>query len=269
MATRKITLITMSQGNMKALKKTLDSFKDVVDEFVYGDMLLFDEDRVVIQSYIEDYNFRSIRLPFNYIFQMGFSSVLNYLATNAKNDIVIYMNTSEAIETDNGIKEIINGNPDLNTFFFDHKTDKHRWFRCYDRRELSWSGNIHEELTGDFKPYHKPIFRMMDYEKDMDSSFKAKVFNDVKELCYFHNYLKLVDNPKGKGATNDYWVKFVADQYDDMKGRLEKKGKRYEAFKTGNFDMFMNDIYLSKEFEEERFESSDIINYQGARKIVL
>jgi hypothetical protein len=38
---------------------------------------------------------------------------------------------------------------------------------------------------------------------------------------------------------------------------------------VGDLDMYLNDVYTSKDFEQERFESSDIINFQGNRKIVL
>ena len=78
MKERKISLLTMGQGNVIVLKQTLESFKGVVDEVIYGDMLLVPEDRVVLESYKEEYNINIQRLPFNYIFQMGFSSCLNF-----------------------------------------------------------------------------------------------------------------------------------------------------------------------------------------------
>lgn len=269
---RKISLVTMGAGNVISLKKTLDSFKDVVDEFIYGDMLVFPEDMKTVRDYQKEYNIRIIKMPFNYIFQMGFASCLNFLASHAKNDMVMYMNTSEAIDEDYGINEIIDNNPDNNTFFFIHKTDPHRWHRCYDRTQLQWSGVIHEELVpmkGEMNPYHKPIFMMKDYEKDMDDPFKAAVFNSQKEAVYFNNYLKLVDQPKTCGATNEGWVRFAEQEYNGMVERLLKKGDHYEALKRGEFEMLWNYIQTSDYFEKERFESSDIINFQGNRKIVL
>lgn len=264
-----ISLITMGQGNVIALKQTLESFKNVVDEVIYGDMLLFDKDREVLHSYASDYNTRIIRLPFNYIFHMGFASCLNLLASHATNDMVMYMNTSEAIDEDYGIVETIKSNPECNMFYFIHRTDKHRWFRCYNRKELEWSGVIHEEVVpikGECIPYHKPIFMMKDLEKDMQDTLKASVFNSVKELSYFNNYMKLVDAPKVCGATNIGWFKFAQDQYASMKERLEQKGKQYEAFLTGNFDMFLNEIQTSDYFKTERFESKHGMNFQGTRK---
>lgn len=267
-----ITLITMGQGNVLVLKQTLESFKGVVDEVVYGDMLIFEEDRVVLNSYKEQYNINIQKLPFNYIFQMGFASCLNLLASHAKNDMVMYMNTSEAIDEDYGILETINTQKDCNMFYFNHRTDKHRWFRTYNRKELSWSGVIHEEVVpniGDFKPYHKPIFMMKDIEKDLVDPLKAAVFNSVKELCYFNNYMKLVDSPKTVGATNDGWKVFAKDQYESMQKRLLEKGKQYEAFILGDFDMFMNEVRNSDYFKTERFESSHGMNFQGTRKDIL
>jgi len=266
---RPISLITMGAGNVKALKKTLDSFKDTVDEFIYGDMILFPEDREVIKQYEKDYNFRSIQLPFNYIFQMGFSSCLNYLISNAKNDMVLYMNTSEVIDEDYGINEVINNNPDCNTFYFTNRHEAHRWFRCFDRREIKWDGRLHEEPVGELRPYHKPIFMMKDEEKDMDNAFKAAVFNSAKEMCYWNQLIIMVDNPKEQGITNDYWVKYAKEQYRSMKDRLASKGKQLEAYKIGDYDMFMNDISTSDYFEKEKFESSTLINFQGARKDIL
>lgn len=270
MSERKISLITMGAGNVLVLKETLESFKGIVDEVVYGDMLLFPEDREILNSYRDTYNINIQMLPFNYIFQMGFDSVLNFLISNAKNDLCLYMNTSEVIDIDYGINKIVNDNPECNSFYFSHAVEKHRWFRMNDRRFLKWSGNIHEECTrGIVSPYHKPIFQMKDLEKDMDDSFKAAVLNSCKELCYFKNYMKLVDDDKNIGGTNAGWVSFAKEQYQSMKERLENKGLQYEAYKTGNYDMFMNDIATSDYFKKEKFTSSFGMNFQGARKDIL
>jgi len=115
---RGITLITMGQGNVDALKKTFDSFNGICNEIVYGDMLVFDDDREVLKSYYKEYNLKVVELPFNYIFQNGFSSVLNLLAKEATNDLVIYMNTSEIIQTNYGITDIVDNFPDCNCFYF-------------------------------------------------------------------------------------------------------------------------------------------------------
>lgn len=266
---RGVSLITMGQGNVKALKKTLDSFRGVYDEVVYGDMLIFDEDRLLLEKYQLEYPLRIIKLPFNYIFQMGFSNCLNFLINNAKNDLVLYMNTSEVIDEDYGINNIIDENPNCNAFYFSHREEKHRWFRLFDRREVEWSGRIHEEPVGEIRPYHKPIFMMKDEEKDMDDKFKAAVFNSVKEMVYWRQLMMIVDNKKVQGATNDYWINYAREQYQSMSERLKEKGNQYDSFKTGNFGLFLKDINESSYFETVRFDSSDMINFQGNRKIVL
>lgn len=266
---RKITLITMGQGNVLALRKTLESFYPFVSEVVYGDMLIFDDDRAVVKTYEDEFNLRSIRLPFNYIFQTGFSNCLNFLISNAKNDMVLYMNTSEVVDENYGINGIIDSNKDCNAFYFSHRVEKHRWFRCFDRTEVKWSGRIHEEPVGDIRPFHKPIFMMADTEKDMGDEFKASVFNSVKEMCYWRQLMRIVDNPQEQESTNDYWVNFAKEQYQSMQDRLIGKGNQYEAFKTGDFNLFLNEINTSDYFSKEQFISNDSINFQGARKIVL
>jgi hypothetical protein len=269
MIERRISLITMGQANPMALKRTLESFKGIVGEVVYGDVLIFDEDREVVKSYQDEYNLRIMQLPFNYIFQMGFANTLNFLISNAKNDMVLYMNTSEVIDENYGINEIINNNPDCNSFYFSHRVEKHRWFRCFDRREIQWSGRLHEEPRGEERPYHKPIFQMADTEKDLDNQFKAAVANSVKEMCYWQQLIKIVDNPKLKEATNEHWINFAKEQYDSMKKRLEDKGNQYKAFQLGDFEMFLHDIYTSNYFNETKFESIGGLNFQGARKEIL
>ena len=235
----------MAAGNSIVLKKTLESFKGVVDEVIFGDLIIFPEDRELMQSYKEEYNINIQRLPFNYIFQVGFANVLNYLIANAKNDMCLYTNTGEYIQEDYGINEIINSNPECNSFYFKHAVETHRWFRCFDRREVQWSGMLHEEPRGNERPYHKPIYCMGDLEKDMNNPFKAAVLNSVKEMVYWNQLIEIVDNPKLKEATNDHWINFAKQEYNSMKDRLEKKGKQYEAMKTGNFEMFWNDIHTS------------------------
>jgi len=260
-----ITGITMGCGNVKVLRKTFESLSTICDEIVYGDMLLFDEDREILQSYRHIFNLKIIPVPFDYIFHNGFSSILNILAGWAFNSTILYLNTSEIIEKDNGILNIVC--PDYNCYYFDHATDPHRWFRFYNRHELKWSGRIHESLVpigySDFRPYHKAAFRMADLEKDMDNSFKAQVFNDVKEIVYFKNYMSIVDDIDNLGGTDPGWVKFATENYNSMKERLLKKGDRYAAFERRDKNMYLKDIYSNNEFEKQRFESNIGIEYQG------
>jgi len=260
-----ITLLTMGAGNILVLKETLKSFvgSGICNEVIYGDMLLFPDDREVVKTYEKEFNLKSIKLPFDYIFKNGFSSILNLLADHAINDLVIYMNTSEIIGVDNDMEQIINDNPDCNTFYFGHSQEIHRWFRCYNRNELKWSGRIHEELQGEYRPYHKPIFIMEDLEKDMGDSLKAKILNDCKEIVYFQQYISIVDNPKLLAGTNVGWLTFSIDGYESFKYRLDKKGKRYEAFLEGDLEKYMNDVMTNPEFEKEMFESNFMIAFQG------
>lgn len=262
-----ITLITMGAGNVKALGKTLKSFSGVFDEVVYGDLILFEEDKEVVKGYTKQYNMKSLTLPFNYIFRHGFSAVLNTLSQLATNNMVVYMNTSEVIDEDYGVVDIVKNNPDCNSFYFIHRTDPHRWFRLYNKNELEWSGVIHEQLKGDYRPYHKPVFMMADLEKDMDDPFKADVFNSVKEICYFRNYNRIVDCPKKLGETDPGWLKFATDNYDNMKQRMQSNEGLYEAFCTGSDLMLYQAI---KNFKPTgKFQSSNLIEYQGDKKFLL
>ena len=57
-----ITLITMGQGNIKALKNTLESFKWVCNEVIFGDLLIFDHDSPLLESYQSEYNLKIVSL---------------------------------------------------------------------------------------------------------------------------------------------------------------------------------------------------------------
>lgn len=266
---RPISLVTMGAGNVKVLKETLKSFAPFVDEFVYGDMLLFPEDRGIVKSYQKEFNLKIIELPFDYIFKNGFSSVLNLLISKASNDMCGYANTSEIVEIDFGINEIIDNNPECNVFYFTHATDPHRWFRFGDRRELHWSGVIHEQLGGEYKPYYKPIFQMADLPKDMDDLRKAKLFDTCKEIVYFHNYMKLVSYPQLLGETDLGWVKFAQDNYQSFKERLKAKGEAYVAYSSGIYEMLIHYFNTSPDFEKQKFESNIGIEYQNDKKYLL
>lgn len=264
-----ISLITMGAGNVKVLKQTLDSFKGLCDEVIYGDLLLFPEDREIVRSYKDEYKITIIPFTFNFLFKQGFSCLLNILARASSHKYCMYMNTSEAIDEDYNMLETIWSNQECNAFYFTHRTDPHRWFRVYNRKELQWSGRIHESLEGEYQPYHKPIFMMKDYEKDLDDPLKAKIFNDVKEIVYFEQYNSLVDFPEQLGATDPGWIKFAIENYDSMRERLLGKGKRYQAFIDGNLKAYMDDVMTNPEFEKERFESNIGIEYQGDKKFLL
>lgn len=256
----------MGAGNVNALGKTLESFKDVYDEVVYGDMLLFEEDRRIVEDYRKEYNLGILPMPFNYIFKYGFSDALNLMAEKATYDTILYMNTSEVIDEDYGIVDVVKKNTDCNAFYFIHRTDPHRWFRMYNRNELQWSGVIHEQLKGEYKPYHKPVFMMADLEKDMDDPFKADVFNSVKEIVYFRNYNRIVDCPKRLGETDPGWVKFATDNYENMKERMQSNDALYQAFCTGSDLMLYQAIQNFK--PTGKFQSSNLIEYQGDPKFL-
>lgn len=260
-----ISGVTMLAGNVIILEETLKSFSTICDEIVVGDMIIFPEDREILYSYEQKYNLKIVPLPFDYIFRHGFASVLNLLAAEASNNAVLYLNTSEVIEIDNGILDIVSDV--YNCYYFDHATDPHRWFRFYDKRELKWSGRIHEALEAipghDFRPYHKAAFRMADLEKDMFSPFKAAVFNSIKETIYFTNYMSIVEKPSEMGATDPGWIKFATENYDSMKERLDAKGELYISFLAGDYYGLMKAIYETPEFEKQRFESNIGIEYQG------
>lgn len=256
----------MGAGNVKALGKTLDSFKNVFDEVVYGDMLLFEEDRRVLDGYKQTYNMGVLRMPFNYIFTYGFANTLNTLAQHATNNIVLYMNTSEIIDEDYEIVQSVKNNKECNAFYFTHRTDPHRWFRMYNKNELKWSGCIHEQLSGEYRPFHKPIFMMADLEKDMDDPIKADIFNSVKEIVYFNNYMKIVDKPDELGETDPGWISFAKDNYANMRARMHAKGKLYEAFAARDERLLSLAI---KEYKvSESFASSELIEYQGDPKFL-
>jgi len=262
----KISLITMGQANPVALKRTMDSFKDVVDEIVFGDFLIFESDRAIIQSYKADYNLKIVRAPFNFIFEEGFSETLNMLATHAKNDWILYMNVSEVLDGDHPIGEQMSNL--YNCYSFDHHEETHRWFRLYNKKEVKWGGLIHEEVipidsSGYLRPCPFNVFRMKDTLKDGDDPLKEKASNDVKEMVYWNQLVKLVDNPELRANTHPNWIEYAKEQYDYNNERMKMKGKRYEAMKKGDLQMYLDDIYHNPDFEKERFLSSKNINFQG------
>ena len=252
----------MGQGNIKALKNTLESFKWVCNEVIFGDLLIFDHDRPLLESYQSEYNLKIVSLPFNHIFINGFAETLNELSSYSSNDHVIYMNIGEIMDS-----EFRGLDPAFDAYCFDHAEDPHKWHRCYNRHKFKWSGPIHEEIVGQGGKSNDPIFRMRDTEKDIDNAFYSKVMNDIKELTYFNNYMKILDPSKREGC-NEGWVKWVNEQTPQMIDRLESKGKRYEAFKTGDKQMYLDDILFNYEFEKERMESNELINFQGNRMLL-
>ena len=65
------------------------------------------------------------------------------------------------------------------------------------------------------------------------------------------------------------WAK---EQYDDpdngLRQRMINKGMRFAAFEAGNLQTYLNAID-SEEFDKEHYESSRLVNFQGARKDIL
>jgi len=176
----------------------------------------------------------------------------------------MYLNVSEIIEEgEDEILNVVNDNTECDCFYFDHKSENHRWFRTYDKTKFHWAGLIHEEIQGEGTPYFKALFRMADEEKDLDSEFKSKVLNDIKEIVYWNQLIKIADNPDLLSGTSMGWLQFAKDGYQNMKERLALKGKRQTAFEQGDLKMYMDDIYTNSEFEKERFASNNMIAFQG------
>lgn len=257
-----ITLIFPTQGNPVALRRTLENTRSVVNEIIIGSVCIFQDDKDLIESYKDDFNITIVDLPFNYIYKNGFSETLNLLAFKATNGVCVYLNVGEVIEK--GESEILSKlSPEYNVYYIDHAQEKHRWWRVFNPKEVRWSGIIHEETVGELRPFHRPLFTFADTEKDTGNPFKEKVYNDIKEICYWRQLMRIVDEPESLGATSDGWVHFAKQNYDIMKERLSKKGVRPQAFEDGDYKRYMMDIYSNDEFKKERFETNHIIEFQG------
>lgn len=263
----KISLIIPTQGNTTALKRTIESFKDVVSEIIIGSLCVFEEDSEIIQSYTNQYNLVKIDYKFDTIFKYGFSEILNNLSKWATNDLVLYMNCSEILDGEERINRLLEEKfSPYNCFAIDHASDPHTWHRLYNKNEIQWQGIIHEELRGNRNdcPYY--LFRFKDTEKDTQNPFKAKVYNDIKEIVYGQQYINLVECPEKRSITNEWWLNFAKDNYESLKHRLFDKRERYEAFIEGDLGKYLRAINDSPEFEKERFESSNLIEFQGSYK---
>jgi hypothetical protein len=243
------------------LRKTLESVSGTCNEIIYGDMLLWNDDREIVESYKKDFNLKIVPFGFNYLYHRGFSDCLNNMALYASNDMVLYLNTSEIIEENYGIRKIINDNSDCNSFFFIHKTDPHRWFRLYNKNQLRWSGIIHEQLMGDYIPYHKPVFMMADLPKDMEDINKAKILDSLKEIVYFRQYMNIIDKPELLGETDPGWVNFSRDNYQSFKDRLNQRFHQVTAVETGDLNGFLN--AAKYDIKNQTFKSSIAIEYQN------
>lgn len=261
-----ITLITMGQGNMETLRRTLESFKELFNEVIFGDLLIFDEDRDRLNQLKDQYNIHSVKLPFNYIYNHGFAATLNLLSAQASNDMVIYMNIGEIIDSGDPVTTLRN-NPAFNCWYFNHATDPHQWIRCYNRNILRWSGPIHEEVIGTKNPGPTVLFTMADTEKDMDNLFKANVFNEIKDLVYMRQYMRIIEQPETQGACNSGWLAWAKDQTPPMRTRVENN-KFYQAFENGSMDLLTEAMEMMSN-DELMHESSKMVNFQGRRLDVL
>lgn len=256
-----ISLITMGAGNINALYHTIKSVQGICDEVVYGDLLLWDIDRDVVNGYAKEFNLKVVPFNFNYLYHNGFSSLLNELAEQATNEYVMYLNTSEVVEIDYGILNIIKDNPECNSFYFTHPDENHRWFRTYKKSELQWSGILHEQLKGEYIPYHKSIFQMKDLPKDMMDIEKAKILDSLKEIVYFRQYMNIIDKPELLGETDAGWVSFSKSNYDSFKERLDQRKAQVEAVASGDLYSFLRAARYDINFQT--FKSTIAIEYQN------
>lgn len=256
-----VSLITMGSGNVKVLRKTIESVSGICDEIIYGDLLLWEEDREIVRGYTKEFNLKIIPFNFNHLYHYGFSELLNTLSLYATNEYVMYLNTSEVVDKDYGILDAIKNNPECNAFYFTHPEENHRWFRTYKKSELEWSGILHEQLKGEYKPYHKPIFQMRDLPKDMYNINKAKILDSLKEIVYFKQYMNIADYPELLGETDQGWVKFAKGNYNSFKERLDQRKDQIKGVYCGSVIEFLT--AANRDIENNTFKSSIAIEYQN------
>lgn len=230
-----ITLVTPTQGNPKALRRTMDNVKSafggLVNEVMVGDVSVFHDN---FTTGFEDA--RIIKMPFDTLFKHGFSRVLNELAEKGTNNLCMYLNVGEIVESNLNTSLLAQG---FNCYSFNHATDPHTWFRVWDKRELQWSGRIHEEITGRQRRCPRHLFTMADTPKDDDSDWRAGIYNDIKEMVYFQQYVHIAEHPEDLGATNRGWLDYSVSGLDDFKRRLAEKGERYTAMLNGDLAAYL------------------------------
>lgn len=235
-----ISLVTVTQGNPIALRRTVDnvraSFAGLCDEFLIGDVTIFPGQ---FDSGFDDVKF--IPMPFNNLFKHGFSNALNHVASHSKNNLCLYLNVCEIVEKNLDLSLI---KDDYNCYNFNHGEDPHVWTRLWDRRELSWSGRIHEEIVGPRRGCPAFLFQMADTPKDDDDDLRSRVYNDVKELVYFQQYIHIADHFEDLGATNHHWWHYAKQEYDDLMRRLNGKGERYKAFLGEDLDLYIKSALI-------------------------
>ena len=237
--TKTLTLITMSQGNPQALRRTFESYAPYCQQIVYGDVLLFDEDREAVRAMQKDFPLEIVAFPFNFIFLHGFSAILNALAYHAKTDYVTYANCSEIIDPNFPIQLNLLDDDAFNCFFFRHAVEQHRWVRTYNPRELRWSGMIHEEVDGERRMCPSEIFYMADTEKDTADPFKARVCDDVKEMVYFEQLDRLRRHPEMLGRTSQGWLDYTNAQGLYYESKQRERGRRFDAFLNSDLALYL------------------------------
>ncbi len=237
-----ITLVTVTQSNPVALRRTVDNvraaFGGLANEFVVGDVSVFDD---YFGSGFEDVRFH--KLPFDTLYKDGFAATLNHLSTKATNDLCLYLNVGEIVEH-GPRRELLSDS--YNCYSFNHATDPHIWIRMWDRRTLCWSGRIHEEVVGRKNLCPRHLFRMADTPKDNDDELRAGIYNDIKELVYFKQYVHIAEHPEDLAATGAGWLDYSIQELDDLKRRLREKGDRYRAFEEGDLAMYLEAAKMDK-----------------------
>jgi len=87
--------------------------------------------------------------------------------------------------------------------------------------------------------------------------FIQAVMNDIKELVYFNQYLKLVEMPGERGSTDQGWIKYANENYQHLKDRMTAKGERYNAFLIGDKELYLNNCS-----DLPYFENNNLIHFQ-------
>lgn len=258
-----ITLLTATQGNPVALSRTIESaistFGGYIDQVAVIGLCPFPGDTEIIPRIKHVSFFKEMELA--QLYNKGFAETFNEVVHDGyfpDNNLVLYLNVGEVIE---GPVRVDLLKPDHNCYMFDHATETHKWVRLYNRKDLRWSGRIHEEIIGTRRLCPDILFRMADTHKDNDDRFKSWVYNYIKELVYFNQYRTIWSNPQERFATNEGWIKWSGEQFHYHTERINRFPELLESFLADDKEQFLQLAKAAYESSPE-FANNDMIHFQ-------
>lgn len=247
-----LSLIIPAYSAGPDIERTISSVNGICDDVVVISTALYPEDLEAFKQLTP----KVVELPWNAAIHNGFGWLYNQGTPLTKNDWCLLFGVAETwAESFMDVPRMFSSSSREKVYRCTHHADPCTWKRIWNKQSsASWSGLIHEEITGGHDG--GICFRFQDTPKTPgQDQYRNEAFRYIKACLYHSLYLRLHDNPGLLGGTNRAWLNFVAGAISGINSYVNQHQDLIGAMMSGDRQRFID---LVKERVDKGFGADGV-----------